>query len=456
MYIVVRVVLNNRNPIKTVAWVLVLLCIPLFGLLLYFFFGADTRKRKYISRRSLTQIQRRCYTEDIITNSENIGAQYECMVAYLNNVAESPVICADGIEIISSGDDFIISLLREIHTAKEHIHVQFYIFEDDAVGRMLRDALMEKAREGVEVRVIYDSVGCWSVKPAFFDAMRCAGVYVSPFLRVRFPLLTNKVNYRNHRKVVIIDGRVGFVGGFNIADRYVRGLYRGDSWRDTMLLLRGQAVHGLQRVFLMDWYFADRSLVTGRRYFPLSETTASICTQVVASNPVGLWRTIMNAFVYALGSAKNYVYIQSPYFMPGDEVLSAMQRAALSGVDVRVMIPERSDNRLIDYASYSYVGELLNAGVKVYLYKNGFLHAKTLASDDVLSSVGSANMDFRSFDYNFEVTAFVYNENIARQLKQQFMEDVKCSSLLTLREYQRQSVGRRVLASAMRLFSPLL
>ena len=453
--VMVKVVLNNRDTFKTLAWMLVFLFLPFFGLVLYFFFGRDTRRKKIIGGRMLNQIQQRrqlCATEG---DTMDVSSEYEPLVSFFENSASASLASAESVKALSSMHEFARMLLEEIEGAKEHVHVQFYIFEDDCFGNKLRDALIAKARQGVEVRVIYDSVGCWNVKREFFEGMRCAGVYVESFLRVRFPLFTNKVNYRNHRKVVVIDGKVGFVGGCNIADRYLEGCAWG-KWRDTMLFVKGTAVHGLQASFLVDWYFSNRTLVSGKRYFPISQAGVGPLMQVVQSNPVGDVRTIMIGFIKALATARNYVYLQTPYFMPDESFVQALKGAALSGVDVRIMIPERSDSRITDYAARSYFKDLLKSGVKIYLYKGGMLHCKTFICDDALSSVGSVNLDFRSFYYNFEVSAFVYGKDVATTLKSDFLEDAKECRILSMGEINGRSFKERCLESFSRLFSPLL
>ena len=447
--------MNNRNPVKTIAWLLVLLFLPILGLIFYFFFGRDTRRLRYIGKRSLSQIQQRSNLAYPTDAEQTIPCEYVRMKEYFENVAEARLMGGSGIEIITNGEEFFDKLLREIESARNHIHSLFYIFEDDNIGTRLRDALVAKAREGVEVRLIYDGVGCWKVPTQFFDEISNAGGFVAPFLKVHFPLLTNKINYRNHRKIVVIDGEIGFVGGFNVADRYISGGV-WEHWRDTMLLMRGGAVYGLQIAFLIDWFFADRSLVSGERYFPAVEHKGEALVQTVTSNPVGEWRTILNGMLLSLTTAKSYIYMQTPYFMPSEAVVTAMQRAALSGVDVRLMIPEKSDSLISDYASKSYYGELLEAGIKIYLYKKGFLHSKSLVSDDMLSVVGSANIDFRSFDYNFEVNSYIYDATVARTLKQIFLDDIKDCKLLVPREYHSRSLSHRLLESGARLFSPLL
>lgn len=455
VFIMVYVVLDNRNPIRTLAWIMVLLFIPFLGVLLYFFFGRDTKRKKYISRRSLSQIQQRsllCYRSQ---NGVQPPVAHSPLVTYLENTASAYLMAGSDVRVIGSTYGFINELLGAIAAAKEHIHLQFYIFENDEVGMRVRDALIAKAREGVEVRVIYDSVGCWSVPRDFFEEIRFAGGQVEAFMKVRFPVLGNRVNYRNHRKVVVIDGCLGYIGGCNIADRYVKGTAQG-CWRDTMLAIRGSAVHGLQTSFLVDWYFVNNSLVCGKRYFPLLERQGGAMVQVAQSNPVGSNRVIMSAFLMLIGGARNYLYMQTPYLALTDSMTMAMCNAALSGVDVRLMIPARSDNRISDYASYSYLGTLLEAGVKILLYTDGMLHCKTIVCDDKVSSVGSTNLDFRSFYYNFEVNAFVYDDDVACSVKALFLADERGCTQLTARGYAERSFGRRCLESAARLCSPVL
>lgn len=455
IFVIVRVVLNNRDTVKTLAWVMVLVFLPFVGVALYFFFGRDTRRNRIINSRQLSQLQKKQLEENACRQYE-VPHDYLPLVSFFRNTSSANLLGAEEVRVIPSVREFASELYKEIDAAKEHIHVQFYIFEDDEFGSLLRDHLIAKAREGVEVRVIYDSVGCFGVRKEFYETMRCAGIYVESFMKVRFPLLTNKVNYRNHRKVVVIDGKVGFVGGCNIADRYLKGVDWG-VWRDTMILVKGAAVHGLQSSFLVDWYFTNRTLVCGGRYFPQLLSGNESLVQVVQSNPVGEVRTIMTGMVKALSMARNYVFLQTPYFMPDESFLQALKGAAQSGVDVRLMIPERADSRLANYASKSYLADVMKAGVKVYLYNAGFLHSKTFVCDDYLSSVGSVNLDFRSFFYNFEISAFVYSKKVACTLKDIFLEDIKSSKLLTLNSFiAGRSFKERCLESFSRLFSPLL
>jgi cardiolipin synthase len=455
IWIMLRVVLGNRNPVATFAWIFVLLFIPYVGLILYFFFGRETRRRKYIRERFRLQIEQKALYSYRNDEEHDASDEYSALMTYLERSADAYPMSGCCVEHIADTSDFFTRLLTEISLAKEHIHLQFYIFENDGLGRRIRDALIERIKNGVEVRLLYDSVGCWSVNNSFYDEIRRAGGYVEPFLKVYFPLLTNKVNNRNHRKSVIIDGRLAYLGGCNIADRYVKGI-NGGVWRDTMIAVRGSGVYAVQSLFLMDWFFASGSVVSGKRYFPTLPSCGDAVVQVASSNPIGLWRTIPGALVKLLLSAKSYVYLQTPYFMPNETVLKAMQNAALSGVDVRLMIPLHSDNSLVDNAAYSYLGMLLSAGVKVYLFHGGFLHAKTIVTDDNLSVVGSANLDFRSFEYNFEISAYVYSDTLACDIRNRFIEDMQWYRQLTLREFEARGLYTRLKQSVSRLFSPIM
>ena len=450
------VVLNNRVPVKTLAWVLVILGIPFLGLFVYYVFGRDYRRRRLINRRSLTQIQKKCFS---VYNRakvvDGVPEHYVSLVKFFRNVADAYPTANNSVEIIQDGASFFSRLIREIYAAKDHIHVQFYIFMDDAMGRLLRDVLIDKAREGVEIRLLYDDVGCWRVDGNFFEEMRCEGMYVQAFLKERFPMLSSSLNYRNHRKIVVIDGKTAFVGGMNVADRYVTGGEWG-KWRDVMLCVSGEAVYGMQVSFLIDWYFADRSLVSGARYFPKIDIPAGPIMQIVVSNPIGRWREMLQGMGYLISNCKEYLYIQTPYFMPSDFVFTAILNLALSGVDVRIMVPERSDSSITELASRSFLGDVMYAGVKVYLYKGGFLHSKMLVCDGKVASVGSANIDFRSFECNFEINSFVYDEGVAEKLKAAFLEDMRSCRLFTYKEYKECSLWQRFKESLARLFSPVL
>lgn len=452
---IVIIVLDNRNPVKTMAWILILLFLPIVGLVLYFFFGRNQRRERIIGRKSYNRLLKKPMAEYLMQNSSEFPSEYSRLIHLFQHINQAFPFEGNRVAVYTEGYTKLQALLRELQKARHHIHMEYYIFEDDAVGRMIRDVLIEKAGEGVEVRVLYDDVGCWRVPNRFFEEMRNAGIEVRSFLKVRFPLFTSRVNYRNHRKIVVIDGKVGFVGGMNLAERYMRGFSWG-IWRDTHLLLEGKAVHGLQTAFLLDWYFVDRTLITASRYFPRIENCGDALIQIVTSEPIGLWKEIMQGLTMAIMGAKKYFYMQTPYFLPTEQVLAAMQTAALAGVDVRLMLPEHADNRLTHLGSCSYLEDILQAGVKVYFYKKGFLHSKLMVSDDMLSTVGSTNIDFRSFEHNFEVNAFIYDVDTALEMKEIFLQDQRSCTQLFLKNWNKRSWRRKAAESIVRLLAPLL
>lgn len=448
------VILDNRNPVKTMAWILVLFFLPVVGLVFYFFFGRSTRKERLISRKGYARLSKRPMAEYQAQQSLNL-AEKNPILSFFSKVNNALAFSGNDLQVYTDGYSMLHSLLRDIARARHHIHLQFYIFENDAVGRMVRDLLVDKAKEGVKIRLLYDDVGCWKVDHLFYDDMLCGGIDVRSFLKVRFPQFTSKVNYRNHRKIVVIDGKVGYIGGMNIARRYLKGLGWG-KWRDTHVRLEGKAVYGLQTAFLTDWYAIDRTLFTSAEYFPKMEDKGETIAQIVTSDPVGEWHDIMQGLLKAICSARHYFYVETPYFLPTDEIMAAFQTAALAGVDVRVMMPKRADTFLTHKGSLSYLDELMKAGVKVYLYKKGFLHSKLIVSDDELSSVGSTNMDFRSFEHNFEANAFFYDKKTALALKEIFLDDQKSCMLLSPKIWGRRHWKNKVTESVVRLLAPLL
>lgn len=455
---IVAVLMDNKQPEKTMAWILVLCFMPVVGIIFYLFFGQNTRKEKVISERSMDLLMKRSMLEFAEQENLHIPRRNRPLMKLFTNQNWALPFKDNEVSIFTDGYEFVSTLLYNIGQAQDHIHLDTYIIEDDPLGNLVADALIDKARQGVEVRLLYDDVGCWRVKDRFFNRMKAAGIQVYAFMPVRFPAFTGKVNYRNHRKLCVIDGKVGFIGGMNIALRYVKGTAR-QTWRDTHLCIRGGAVYAIQRAFLVDWYFVSRTLVTDRRYYPpVDKTIDNNClTQIVTSSPVSPWPDIMQGYVRVLLQAHRYVYMESPYFLPTEPVLFAMRTAALAGVDVRLIVPRHGDAKLVEWASRSYLMEVIEAGVKVYLYEPGFNHSKILVSDDNLSSCGSTNIDFRSFENNFEANAFFFNEGMALRLKKVFLTDQAQSTLVDdVSYFIKRPFLQRLLESLVRLLSPLL
>ena len=455
---IIHVVMDNRQPAKTMAWALVIWFIPIVGIVFYLFFGINTRKERLVSQRSMDQLSKRSMLEFVEQKNLCLPEEHKPVIDLFVNENFSLPFQNNEVRIYTDGYAFFPALLREIAAAKDHIHIDMYIFADDPLGRLIADALIDKVHEGVEVKLIYDDVGCWNVSHSFFERMREEGIEVVPFLPVRFPSFTSKVNYRNHRKLIVIDGHTGFIGGMNIALRYVKGT-KTQPWRDTMLQITGNGVYSLQRAFLVDWYFVDRTQISDRKYYPKNIEPAFNTTlaQVVTSGPVTPYPEIMQGLVRIILSAKHYIYIETPYFLPTDPVQFALKTAALGGVDIRIMVPLRSDAKFVEWASRSYLREMVSAGVKVSYYNAGFLHSKLVVSDDSICTCGSTNVDFRSFENNFEANVFIYDKEVAVRMRDLYLADEQNSTLFTdIPKRVHPTFMKRLGESVVRMLSPLM
>lgn len=454
---IIHVVLDNRQPAKTIAWALVIYLLPVAGVVAYIFFGVNRRKERYISRRMMDQLTKRSMLEFVEQRDLKLPEAQKPLIDLFVNQSFSLPFNNNKVEVLTDGYQFFPTLLRDIAAAESHIHIDIYIFENDALGRLVSDALIAKVRQGVEVRIVYDDVGCWNVKDAFFERMRIEGIEVEPFMPVRFPQFTSKANYRNHRKIIVIDGRVGYIGGMNIALRYVKGTGK-QPWRDTMVRIEGRGVYSLQRAFLIDWYFVDRTLLSEKKYYPSTlQLQPSTILQTVTSAPVAHSPEIMQGYMRIIMAAKKYIYIETPYFLPTMGIHAALRMAAQSGVDVRILVPAKSDARFTEWASRSYLREAEEAGIKVSLYESGFLHSKLLVCDDAVCTCGSTNVDFRSFENNFEANTFFYDKALAKEFRQVFLNDEAQSMALTKSPmFQNKKILTRLVESLTRLLSPLL
>lgn len=449
--------LENRNPVKSLSWVLVLLFLPLVGLFFYLIFGQEYQRHKLISKKSIRRLTSHpVKIRDLEKESADLLTTQEIkIIKLLNANNEAAVFENNQIEIFADGAGTFKSMFEAIRNATEHIHIEFFIFEDDRISNELKDLLIEKARQGVRVRMIYDYLGSYVLSKRYLSALKKGGVYSRPYLPLRLRLGRSKINFRNHRKILIVDGKVGFTGGLNVADRYIYGNKLG-VWRDTFVRFEGEAVHGLQVQFLIDWYFVERKVINDKKYFPEPAHYNRNMVQIVSSGPDTDWQSILQGIALAISTASKYVYIHTPYFVPPETIMNALQTAALSGIDVRLMIPSKSDSKLSDACSWSYLGEVLRAGVKVYIYGKGFLHSKAIVIDDKISIVGSANMDERSFSTNFEVNSFIYDEPTSHQLKSLFLKDMRGCERLTYDDWTNRKRQQKLKESAARLFSPLV
>ena len=453
--VIIVIISENRNPIKTISWIMVLIFLPIVGLVIYAFFGQNYTKRRNISLRYYRKIKKRPLAELNTTELIDYPTGHTDLIKLLHNLNDAPLLQGSSVEFFIAGRDKFDAMFRDIDQATDHIHIEYYVWDDDIVGNQLKNLLINKSAQGVKIRVIVDAVGSWKVKKRFYEELRSAGIEVEEFMKVTFPMLTSHANYRNHRKIVVIDGRVGYIGGMNIADRYINGVSWGN-WRDTHIRIEGKGVQGLQSVFLIDWFMVSKSLITARIYFPPLESFGDNLMQIVTSGPYSSDREIMQGFTHAIFYAKSSIYIQTPYFIPPDGLFEALISASVRGVDVRLMVSRKSDSVMVQLASRSYFKRLMIAGIKVFFYEPGFLHSKLTVIDDSLTLIGSANFDNRSFEQNLEVEAFIYDECTASQAKSIFLEDQKNSKEIVLREWIKRPVWLRFKESFVRLFTPLL
>jgi len=443
---------------------LVLIVLPFLGVIFYLYFGRNFRKQKFFNRKEISDIEssRMLNPEQIddlsnieFLQNDDIKSKINIIKLLVNN-NKSLLTEHNDIEVLQNGIQTFDSIISELENAKHHINLEYYIIEEDNIGNKIKDILIRKAKQGVLIRLIYDDVGSWSLSSDYVDELLNAGVEVYGFMPVRSYIFANKINYRNHRKIIVVDGKVGFVGGLNIADRYIQGTEEIGFWRDTHLRLEGDAVNSLQAIFFIDWYFVSQKLVNDEIYFPKHNISKKHLVQIVTSGPDSDWASIMQTYFSAIATAQKYVYISTPYFLPNESILTALKTISLSGIDVRIIIPEKIDSFLVNWSSKSYVAELLEAGINVYFYRKGFSHSKLLMVDDVISSVGTANMDIRSFDQNYEVNAIIYDFEINNILKKSFLEDIKNSYKVDINKFNKRPIFEKLKESVARLFSPLL
>ena len=464
--VVVAVVISeNRNPVRSLAWVTVLLVAPVIGLFLYFIFGRDIKnKRAALSRNLKRKLKKR--ERSVKPNIDRMPFSEKSLgiIRMADSVCSATVHFNNSAKIFDSGKEKFDSLFKDIENAKNYIFVQYYIIGNDETGQKLAQLLMKKAREGVKVHLIYDPVGSASSGKKFFKEMAAAGINVKPFMLVRFPIFGTRINWRNHRKQVVIDGSIAYVGGMNVADRYITGGKNFDSWRDIHVRVTGPIVLGVQRSFITDWSFMSSKTdklpeadfnIDIHKIYP-SDDDKLLTMQLVRSGPTSQWYNIELIYLKAISSARQRVYLETPYFLPTEGLLNALQTASLSGVDVRILIPYKSDSPILTLASASYIAECLRAGIKVYRYTPGMLHSKMLIIDDELVSIGSTNFDFRSFEHNFELTMLIYSTEFNQQATEIFRRGLTQAERVNAADWATRGRMTRMKESLTRLFAPIL
>lgn len=465
MFFVVTIVfVEKRNPTSTWAWILTLMFLPIVGFILYTFLGQNLRKKKAFSKKEkkdkfqkLLFSQQQYFYERDKDTTDLEAAKFNDIIHLNLKGADAPFTYNNDLIIYTDGDQKFDALIKSLESARRYIHMEYYIFRNDKIGKKILKILEEKASQGVEVKFLYDGVGAMDLPEYVFKKLKKNGGKVACFFPSVIPYVYFKINYRNHRKITIIDASEAFVGGFNIGDEYLGRNKAFGYWRDTHIKIKGDAIDSIQRQFILDWNFASgEDLRFKKRYFPSRPDIIKTPVQIVSSGPDSTWTSIKDGLFKMINSANKSVYIQTPYFVPDESILESLKVAALSGIDVRLMIPSKPDHEFVYWASYAYVGDMLNAGVKCYLYNKGFIHSKTMVIDSSISSVGTANIDVRSFNLNFEINAFIYDKEFGEKMEQIFLEDLKDCTEVTLETYNNRNLSTKIKESLFRLFSPIL
>ncbi|WP_195806625.1 cardiolipin synthase [Winogradskyella helgolandensis] len=459
-----RLLLYGVRPTKTLAWLLAIFTIPVGGMLFYFILGRNRRKNKFYTLKK---------TESIIKYLNMVDAYYET----IDSDSNIPTAIKDHIKLVKliiKGSNFVPTvgndimplkngastfeaIFKALETAKTFIHIQYYIFEEGVLAEKFKSILIRKAKEGVEVRLLYDALGSRTLSKKYINSLKTEGIQVFGFLPMRLGRFLSSINYRNHRKIVIIDGVYGFTGGINVADKYISGDPNLGNWYDMHLQLKGTIVNSLQSVFAMDWSFASGSdNLLNTKYFIKPSTVGKSVAQLVAGGPDSDFHSIQQLYFSIINSSKKYVYITNPYIIPGEALKEAMQVAALSGIDIRLLLSKKSDSLLVKWTVRSIFEDLLESGVKIYLYPEGFLHSKIIVSDDELTTIGTANLDIRSFEQNYEVNVLIYDKKLTTQLKHDFLNDCKKSKPIDYLNYIKRPKTERLKEGIAKVFSPVL
>lgn len=467
--VISRVLYDTRSSTKALAYILFIIFVPFLGMFFYFSFGINYRKRKLYSKKIVDDkplreriISKMDSYSKTISNAGLIAEKNKTLVSYVKNAGNSPLTANNKVKLLLNGEEKFPELLKQLEKATSHIHIEYYIYENDVTGNQVANLLIKKAKQGVLVRFLYDDFGSNSLGKSFIKKLKDAGIETVPFYKIKWYAFANRLNYRNHRKIIIIDGLVSFVGGINMSDKYRNDFKKENHlyWRDTHLMIKGQATAYLQYLFMCDWNFCSPTRFEySKTYFPDNteqKVVKNKVVQIAASGPDSQQPVIFYSLLEAINSAKRNIYITSPYFIPDESLIDALIIAIQGGLDVKIIIPGVSDSKMVDAAARSYYTELLQYGAKIYKYNKGFVHAKTMVIDNDIAIVGSANMDYRSFDLNFEVNAIVYSKNMAKKLTNAFKNDLKDSKLINAKIWLNRHKRFHLWEKFVRLLSPFL
>ena len=468
IYTLSRILLDTQATSKTLAYMLVVIVLPIIGIFFYYFFGVNYRKRKSNSKidrsyRSFTGI----FAESMIDNTsvllnenEKFLGQYVSLVRFLKNL-DSENLSYNYYSLLTNGEEKFPEVLKILSTATHHIHMEYYDWENDIRGNQIKNILLKKIKEGVKVRIMYDAYASRKIRHNIVKELKNGGAEIYPVIRVKLIGLANRINHRDHRKIIIVDGKTGFVGGINVSDRYDNSIDTGLYWRDTHVMIKGPGVMNLQRHFIINWNACQpEQLEFTEDFFPSvgksKKETNQELSQIMAGGPIYHMSNIMLTYAKMFSLAQEKLYITNPYFIPNETILDTLKQAAKSGVDVRLMLPKKSDSAIVGATSKFYYAELLYAGVKIFLYKKGFVHAKTAIADGKVSIVGTANMDIRSFDLNFEMMSIIYGNRFAAKMEEAFHNDLKECDELNYNDWESRGKSKKLVYAIARLVSSFM
>ena len=451
--------IERKEPNTTWAWLLILFVLPGVGFIIYLIFGHNLSRQKIFREKKVVDEKKSKVLMEKFKEEKEKGASSDFMELVRMNYTHSGALYTEGNSLTTfiNGEKKFDALINDIRDAKEFIHIEYYIFRMDNLGRTLIDELSKKVKDGVEVRFVVDAMGSKSIRNKDIKYIRSLGIKFHIFFPGILPLINIRLNFRNHRKIVVIDGEVGYVGGFNVGDEYVNKGDQFDYWRDTHIRIKGKAVNELNKRFILDWdYASEGELKNYDKYFKLQEDSGNIGIQIISSGPDHKEEYIKNAYMKIINNAKESVYIQTPYLVPDEPMKEALKIAALSGIDVRIMVPDKPDHFFMKWILSANMGDLMEWGVKFYTYQKGFIHSKTIVSDGKVCSIGTANLDIRSFQLNFEINAIIYDDKFSKEQEDIFIKDIEDCKLVTMEEYENRSRALKIKEALIRLVAPIL
>jgi len=465
IYLIIKTLLQNRNPVSTLSWVMVLILIPFLGIILYLLFGQRVTRRWIFRKLHFKELQQMNQIVNSQINhiqsstaiDDSYLLEFRKLITLLLRKNKSFISSNNHISIFHNGNDLYEEIYKDLEAATQFIHMQYYIFEDGVVADRIKDILIKKSQAGLNVILILDGIGSRKYSDASISALKENGVEVLIFRPVHFPTLTNKINHRNHRKIILIDGKMVYSGGINISDKYLISYQEKGFWRDTHLKIEGESVKMFQAIFLVDRYMISKHIFKDLEpFFPDTQERKGAYVQIATNSPESDAANVLNAYFTAITTAKRSIKLVSPYFIPEDTLLMALKNAALGGVDIEIILPGITDSTFVQMSARSYVEQLLHDGIKVYFYQKGFIHAKILLVDEMFSMVGTANFDYRSLAHNFEVNTLIYDQAINADLEKQFEKDKQDADLIVLSQWRKRSIKNKLFESVARLTAPLM